>query len=163
MTVNSTKLGPGTLVLGETGMGQDASCQLTGAVVEWDKDKADDTRVLCGDVVAGGTTYTAKLSGTFLQDLSESDGLVAYTWANRGETVVFVFVPSTAAGATVTGELVIDPLAVGGTDDYGSTLTSDFEWDCVGEPELGWGGGGGGFAVEPDDADPATVRASVDA
>lgn len=98
--------------------------------------------MLCGDVVPGGTTYTASLSGTFLQDLAEQDGLVAFTWANRGTSVPFVFIPNTAAGATVTGTLVIDPLNVGSTDDYGSTMTSDFEWDCVGEPELNWPGAG---------------------
>lgn len=141
MAVNSTKLGPGTLTLGETGTLMDASCQLTGAVVEWDKDKADDIRVLCGDVVAGGTTYSASVSGTFLQDLAEEEGLVAFTWANKGQSVAFTFVPNTAAGATVTGTLIVDPIAVGGTDDYGSTLTSDFEWACVGEPELDWSPG----------------------
>ena len=136
MTAISTKLGPGTLTLGETGTSQDASCQLTGAVVAWDKDKADDITVLCGDVVAGGTTYSATLSGTFLQDLSADDGIVAYSWANKGLAVAFTFTPNTDAGATVTGTLIIDPIDVGSTDDYGSTMTSDFEWDCVGEPAL---------------------------
>jgi hypothetical protein len=141
MAVSSTKLGPGTLILGETGTTQDASCQMTGAVVAWDKDKADDITVLCGDVVAGGTTYTATLSGTFLQDLAEDDGLVAFTWANKGVETKFVYVPNTVAAATVTGVVVIDPIDVGSTDDYGSTMTSDFEWDCVGEPVLTFGSG----------------------
>ena len=144
MPAVSTKLGPGTLILGEVGTGQDASCQLTGAVVGWSKDKADDVTVLCGDVVAGGTTYTATLSGTFLQDLTADDGIVAFTWDNKGTQVPFTFVPNTDAGATVTGQVVIDPIDVGSTDDYGSTMTSDFEWDCVGEPAIAFGGVGGG-------------------
>ena len=137
MTANVTKLGPGTLQLGDVATGFDASCQMTGAVVAWDKNKADDITVLCGDVVGGGTTYTAKISGTFLQDLAEADGLVAYTWENKGVTVPFVYTPNTAAGVAVSGEVIIDPIDVGSTDDYGSTMTSDFEWDCVGEPVLG--------------------------
>ena len=153
MAVKSTKLGPGTLTLGDVGTLQDASCQLAGAVVGWDKDKADDITVLCGDVVAGGTTYTATLSGTFLQDLEDEAGLVAFTWENRGVSVPFTFTPNTAAGATVTGTVVIDPIDVGSTDDFGSTMTSDFEWDCVGEPALAWGGAAASAsretAVEP--------------
>ena len=148
MPANTTKLGPGTLILGEVGTNQDASCQVTGAVVAWDKNKADDITVLCGDVVGGGTTYTAKLSGTFLQDLADDAGIVAYSWANKGATVPFTYVPSTEAGATVTGNLIIDPIDVGSTDDYGSTMTSDFEWDCVGEPSLTFGDVGGGAQAE---------------
>jgi hypothetical protein len=50
--------------------------------------------------------------------------------------VDFTFTPNTAAGATVTGIVVIDPLDVGSTEDYGAVMTSDFEWACVGEPTL---------------------------
>jgi hypothetical protein len=155
MAVKSTKLGPGTLTLGETGTLQDASCQLTGAVVGWDKDKADDVTVLCGDVVAGGTTYTATLSGNFLQDLEDEAGLVAFTWANKGTEQPFTYTPNTAAGATVTGVVIIDPIDVGSTDDYGSTLASDFEWSCVGEPELAWGGVA--LAVGEEQSEPVGV------
>jgi hypothetical protein len=161
MAVKSTKLGPGTLILGPTGTPQDASCQLQNGVVEWDKDKDDDITVLCGDTVPGGTTYTATLSGTFLQDLEDdTTGLVAWSWANKGTTQDFEFVPNTAAGATVTGKVIVDPIAVGSTEDYGATLTSDFEWDCVGEPVLDWpaagalAAGGEPAALRQDDEQP---------
>jgi hypothetical protein len=157
MAVKSTKLGPGTLTIGETGTLQDASCQLTGAVVGWDKDKADDTTVLCGDVVAGGVTYTSTLSGNFLQDLEDEAGLVAFTWANKGVEVPFVYTPNTAAGATVTGRLIVDPIDVGSTDDYGSTMASDFEWDCVGEPDLAWGGAAATAVGDERAAEPVGV------
>jgi hypothetical protein len=138
MPANSVRLGPGTLTFGETGTPFDASCQLASGVVAWDKDADDPIRVLCGDTVAGNVTYTATLSGTFLQDLTEQTGLVNYTWENKGVTVPFEFVPNTAAGATVTGNLTIDPLDVGSDDEYGSVMQSDFEWDVVGEPLLTW-------------------------
>jgi hypothetical protein len=139
MPVSTTKLGPGTLTLGETGTELDASCQLLGAMVEWDKDKEDDETTLCGDVVPGDMTYTATLSGTVYQDLAEATGLVAYTWEHKGETVAFEFVPNTAAGATVTGDVIVDPLTVGG-DEMKVKMQSDFEWDCVGEPTIAFGG-----------------------
>jgi hypothetical protein len=135
MAGTATKLGPGTLVIGDTvAPSLDMSCQLSGAKVAWDKDKEDDTPTLCGDTVAGATTYTGKLSGTVLIDLSD-DGLVDFTWTNKGQQFPFVFIPNTAAGKQITGTVTVDPLDVGG-DEVKKNMTSDFEWDCVGMPEL---------------------------
>lgn len=151
--VNTTRLGPGLFTFGPTGTPLDASCQLANAVLEWDKDEDDPIRTLCGDTVAGSTTYSASISGSMLQDLADADGIVLYTWDHKGETVAFTFTPNTDAGATVTGELVIDPLAVGSSDDYGVVMASDFEWTCVGEPVLTIP------APPPLDAEPALVGA----
>jgi hypothetical protein len=142
MVAKSTRLGPGTLTLTPVtpGVPFDASCQLENAVISWDKDADDSITVLCGDVVAGAVRYTATLSGTLLQDLEDEAGLVAFTWENKGQTVAFEFTPNTVAGASVTGDLTIDPLDVGTTEEYGTVMDSDFEWDCVGEPVLAWGG-----------------------
>ncbi|AWY04759.1 major tail protein [Gordonia phage Emperor] len=133
MPAKTYKLGPGELILGETGGQLDLSCQLTKAQVTWDKDAEDPSHVLCGDTVPGDVTYTAKLAGTVLQDLS-ADGVVDFTWTNKGEAVAFRFVPSTTAGRTISGLVVIDPIDVGG--DVKTKPTSEFEWDVVGEPTL---------------------------
>jgi hypothetical protein len=138
MTANSVRLGPGLFTFGPTETPMDASCQLANGVVAWDKDAEDPITVLCGDTVAGSVTYTSTISGTLLQDLTVEDGLVAYTWEHKGEPVPFTFSPNTAAGATVTGTVVVDPLDVGSDDDYGAVMQSDFEWDIVGEPVLAW-------------------------
>jgi hypothetical protein len=156
MPASSVRLGPGTLQLGDVATLMDASCQLANGVVAWDKDAEDPITVLCGDTVAGSVTYSATLSGNFLQDLLLEDGLVAWTWANKGVAVPFTYTPNTAAGATVTGSVVVDPLDVGSDEDYGAVMTSDFEWDIVGEPVLSW------TAVVPDppladDQEPALV------
>ena len=143
MTANSVRLGPGSFSLGETTALQDASCQLSNGVVAWSKDADDPIHVLCGDVVAGAVKYTATFGGTMLQDLI-ADGIVEYTWENKGATVPFTFVPNDVNGTSVTGNLVVDPLDVGATDDYGTVMASDFEWDIVGEPILTIGGTGGG-------------------
>ena len=153
MPVKSVKLGPGTLTFGPVGTPMDASCQLANGVVTWDKNKDDDLTVLCGDVISGATTYTAKLSGTMVQDLDAgATSLVAWSWTNKGTEVDFEYTPNTAAGASVSGKCIVDPLDVGTTDDYGSTMTSDFEYDCVGEPNLGFGTTGT-LAVGADDGD----------
>jgi hypothetical protein len=135
MAGKATKLGPGVLTIGDVATGLDLSCQISAAKVEWDKDKEDDVQVLCGEAIAGGTTYTAKLTGTVLLDLSDQ-GMVDFTWTNKGAQYPFVFEPSTAEGKAVVGDLIVDPLDVGG-DEVKKNMSVDFEWDIVGEPTWG--------------------------
>lgn len=144
MPAKTYKLGPGELILGETGGELDLSCQLTKAQVTWDKDAEDAQPVLCGDVVPGDVNYTAKVAGTVLQDLG-ADGVVEFTWTHKGEAVPFRFVPSTTAGRTISGTVVIDPIDVGG--DVKTKPSSEFEWDVVGEPQLSPAGGAGAAAA----------------
>ena len=134
MPGKATKLGPGTLTIGETGTTLDLSCQLSAAWVKWDKDTEDPTEVLCGESIAGGVTYSGKLTGTVLLDLSDA-GMVDFTWTNKGQQFPFTFVPNTVEGRTITGSVTVDPLDVGG-DEVKKNMTTDFEWDCVGEPAL---------------------------
>lgn len=129
-------LGPGTIQIGEVGDLVDFTAQLTGGTVAWDKEKEDDVPVLSGGTKAGDTTYTATISGNVFQDLAAVDGLVEWTWANKGTQVPIVFTPSTAAGKSVSGEVIVDPIDVGG-DEMKTSPRSDFEWDFVGEPVLG--------------------------
>jgi len=135
MAGKATKLGPGKLTIGDTATLLDLSCQVSAAKVEWDKDKEDDTPVLCGETIGGGTTYSAKLTASVLLDLSDQ-GMVDYTWTHKGEQQPFVFEPSTVEGKAVTGDLIVDPLDVGG-DEVKKNMSVDLEWDIVGEPEWG--------------------------
>lgn len=130
-----TPLGPGLLTIGEVGAPIDISCQVITAQIEWDKDKDDDVTVLCGEVVAGETTYTASLTGELFQDVADAAGILFYSWENKGTTVPFTFTPNTAAGTSATGDLVMDPITFGG-DEPKANMTSDFTWSCVGEPAL---------------------------
>jgi hypothetical protein len=134
-TAQKTPLGPGTLTLGETGAELDISCQVTKAAIEWDKNKDDDVVVLCGDTVAGATTYTATISGEVFQDVQDPSGILATSWANKGTETSFTFVPNTAAGTSVAGVLVLDPIKFGG-DEPKQNMRSDFTWSIVGEPVL---------------------------
>jgi len=130
------KLGPGTLKVGETGTEIDFTCQVTAARVEWEVDAEDAVQVLCGDSVPGARTYSAVLTGSVLNDMGATVGIIEFSWANKGTTQPFTFHPSTNTGVKqVTGELIVDPLSIGG-DEVGQNMTSDFEWACVGEPDL---------------------------
>lgn len=130
------KLGPGELQIGAVGSEIDFTAQLTGCTVSWDKDKEDDVPVLSGGVLAGDTVYTAKISGNLFQDLGAEDSVLEWTWTHKGEALPFAFTPSSAAGKTVSGVVVVDPIDVGG-DEVKKRPRSDFEWSCVGEPTLG--------------------------
>ena len=134
-TPSVTKFGPGTLTIGEVGSPIDVSCQIISCQIEWDKDKDDDQVVLCGDTVAGATTYTATLTGEMFQDVADAAGILFYSWANKGATVPFTFTPNTAEGTSAAGDVVLDPLTFG-SDEPKANMTSDFTWDCVGEPVL---------------------------
>jgi|SRR5262245_17038864 len=132
MPAKVTKLGPGTLKVGATGTEVDFTCQVTAAHVDWTVDEGDDTVVLCGETVPGERTYSSVLAGTLYQDLS-TGGIVEYSWVHRGETQPFTFEPNDEWAASVAGNLILDPLTVGG-DTAGENMTSDFEWKIVGDP-----------------------------
>lgn len=135
MTVKTTKLGPGTLTVTFASTPLEFSCQVSKAVVTPAKDKDDDVTMLCGDVKAGATTYTATLDVTIDQDLEDPAGFVYASWTHKGEAAPVTFTPNTDAGGTVTGTVIVDPVSIGG-DTGGDDMTSDFTWDFVGFPTL---------------------------
>lgn len=129
----SYKLGPGSLVLGETGTPTEISAQITACTAEFETDSEDDVPTLSGGILPGDETETGQLTGTIIQDLSD-DGIVEWTWTNAGQVVPFVFIPNTVVGKQITGSLKIRRLNVGG--DVKTSPTSDFEWPFAGMPDL---------------------------
>lgn len=136
MPVNSTVLGPGTLEIGETGSLMDFTCQVTSATVSMEADREDPIPTLCGDNLVGEATYTAELEATLVQDLTES-GIVAWSWAHKGETLPVRFVPNNALGMEVNGRIIVDPISIGG--DVKARNTSDITYSFVGEPTIDFG------------------------
>lgn len=131
MAVKYTKVGPGTLTIGEIGSEADFSCQVTECVLTADKDQEDNLTVLCGDTVAGDIVYTYSLTGELVQDLS-SDGVVKYSHTNAGVELPFTFEPNSVSGPTISGVLIMDPLDIGGAAN--TKATAEFEFSVVGKP-----------------------------
>lgn len=134
MPVSAQALGPGKITVGKTGSLKDFSCQVTEATVTWGKDE-DNVNVLCGDTL-GNTVYSATFEGSIVQDWHDQNGILAWTWKNKGEVLPFVFVPSIAGKAQVKGNIIVDPIDLGG--ESMKKNTSDIKWTFAGEPSLSY-------------------------
>ncbi len=134
MAIESYAVGPGSLIFGAPGSPGEQAAQITSATVQFSTESEDDTDVLSGEVLAGEETSTYALAASLLQDLSES-GLVQWSWLNRGTVVPFEYVPNSAKGRSITGEVKVRPINVGG--DVKSRASSDVEFPGVGFPVLG--------------------------
>lgn len=127
-------LGPGTLTVGEVGSPLDMSCQLTNLRIQCEADSEDAELTLCGGSLAGDRTYSWTMAGNVAQDL-EKDGVIQWTWANKGKNVPFSFTPQNDRETTkVTGTVTVDPINLGG--DVGKRAMSEFEWSIIGDPAL---------------------------
>ena len=128
--------GPGILKFGEAGSQLDFSCQATEIALEPDKDQEDAVKVLCGDSVAGATTYNWALTGTAFQDLrtGATEGFTIYTLNNAGKEVPFTFTPNSTESPGFKGLVTIDPTKIGG--EVGGKATADFEFAVTGTPQL---------------------------
>lgn len=124
-------LGPGSLILGATGTDLNISAQVTAAKISWDVDAEDSMPVLSGGSIAGERNYTAKLEITAAPDL-EADGVVDWSWRNKGTEQPVVFVPNEGEASEFRGTVLIDPIEYGG--DVKKRNTSDWELEFIGEP-----------------------------
>lgn len=134
MPIKSHKLGPGTLTLGAANLQVNAqltACRLTPSE---NVESTDDIKVLSGEKLEGEDTvdYTYVLAGNLLQDL-DAAGVVDFSWDNKGLTVAFNFTPNTAAAASVSGQLRMIPISIGG-DEVEARMQSDFSWNVIGDP-----------------------------
>ena len=134
MAIKKQKLGPGTLTIGETGSGQEMAKQSTAVAIEPSYSDGDRQIVLSGDVDQEAAEWEGTLTATFFQDY-EANGLLAWTWEHDGETLPFTFVPNSAAGFEVSGDVVIRPATIGG--DVDTENTSEVEWSLPKRPSIG--------------------------
>lgn len=131
MTINTSTVGPGTLTLGEIGSTIEVACQVSEIMLSPSKDQEDAVNTLCGDSLAGDISYTFALKGTLVQDWSPT-GINKFCHTNRGVQVPFTFIPNSVDGPTLTGEVIIDPIDIGGK--VKTKPTAEFEFTVVGDP-----------------------------
>lgn len=128
MTVQSYKMGPGTLKF-DTGLATAASTQVVSCEIEPSEkvDQDDDIDVLTGEVLVGDETITFEwtVKATIVQDIT-SGSFVAWSWANAGQTKQFEFIPNTVGARKVTGSIVVVPIKIGGAAK--TRPQSDLTW-----------------------------------
>jgi hypothetical protein len=138
MTVNTITMGPGTLTIGDVGDLTTFSSQITNCRVTPNVDTGDPINVLSGETVPGDRDETWTLAGSLVQDLGAgidgADSKVEWLHANAGTTFPFTFIPATAAGRKITGNVTVEAVEIGG--DVKSKPTSDFEWQISGRPAI---------------------------
>src|SRR6188472_755566 len=118
-----SRQGPGTLTLGATEFGAQASAVTISPSVS----SEDGTPTLGNPEPAPDTTvdYVLKLSA--IQDWEEAAGLVNYLYDNALSEVAFVWTPKTG-GPSWAGDVQIVPMDVGG--DVAVQVITDVELPC---------------------------------
>lgn len=141
MVINHTELGPGTLILGAGALAVEAQLLSCKVVPTENVTTRAARKVLSGEELAesSSATYSATLQGTFLQDLGQAAGVVAWSWANKGTEQAVEYVPNETVLGTpngVSGLIIPVPLQVGG-DEMEADLEADFTWRFAEFPTLG--------------------------
>lgn len=128
------EIGPGVLTIGTESSLMTFEDQCTSAELQPSVDKEKPRRVLSGRNVPGARTESAKLVCEFLNDFGAQGSRSEWLWANRGKELPFKYTPNNAAGRTITGTLVVEPIAIGGK--AGDKPEKQVEFDLVDMPEF---------------------------
>lgn len=97
-----------------TGLERDYSAQATSVAIVPNTNTEDSVEVLDGTRIGGTNTAADTLDFTIISDLTASNGLVAFSWNYRGNTIAFEFVPDNDPLNTWTGTVTMQALQVGG-------------------------------------------------
>lgn len=133
MTIESYKVGPGTLTLGAGPLNVSAQVLSCSLVFAEKVKETDPVPVLSGEELAGtsSASLTWRLKGKVLQDLAAA-ALVDYSWTHAGETIAFKYVPNTAEDRAVAGKVRVIPFTIGGDVSKTDAAQSDFDWTGIG-------------------------------
>lgn len=133
MTINAHKLGPGSLIFGETGSPKEFASQTRTTSLTPETEEDDKLPVLSGEELDGDETYTWTLNGTILDEYTMA-GLAVWCHENRGELMPFEFIPNAEVTGAMkwSGQAKIRPIAHGG--EVKTRNENDFEFRVIGEP-----------------------------
>lgn len=137
MPVNTMTIGPGKLSIGADTALQNFESQVTACTLKPKVDNEDPIPVLSGEQAPGDRSESWTLEGELLQDFGSTKSTVEWLFAHRGETHPFTFVPSTAAGKSIKGQLVVEAVDIGG--EARKKPTSEFEFVVIGSPTFASG------------------------
>lgn len=130
MPLVDSRLGPGTLTIGTPG--KDYSFQVASLTLTPSVNSTDGVPTLAVPEPAPETQTDYSLDGDAINDFEDPTGLSRYCYDNDGDEQPFVWVPITADGTSVGGDIVVRAFPIGGTP--GEMLQTTFSWPCVGKP-----------------------------
>ena len=134
MAVNVLTIGPGVLTIGSDSLLSNFESQVTSVSLVPDVDTDDPINVLSGEQVAGDRSEAFTLEGSMLQDFGDTDSRTEWLFTHRGEEHPFSFTPNSAKAKKITGNLVVEAIAIGG--DARTKATSDIEFQVIGAPVI---------------------------
>lgn len=140
MTVNAPAIGPGLLTIGAAAALTNFSSQIRSAKLVPNVTKGDPIDVLSGEQAPGDRTETHTLVVSLQSDFGHADSRTEWLWEHRGEAHPFVYIPNNALGRQITGELVVEPIEIGG--DVKTKPAAEVTFDLVGDPVFGAVAGG---------------------
>jgi hypothetical protein len=130
MPITDSRLKNGKLGLGTVPVYFET--QATNVAIVPDHQQEDGVETLSGDMSEPSLETTYALTIQAIQDFTDADGFVNYTWDNTGTTVAFTWQPSGSTGPTFAGQCQIRAVEVGG--DVATQITTEAEFPCIGKP-----------------------------
>lgn len=135
MPLTDSRLGPGTLVIGEL---TSVECQMTNVRLVPEHNEEDGVPTLCEPepVPTFETAWT--LQGTAIQDfeLDSATGFQEYARANNGAEKPFTWTPNTNYGGATkvqySGTVQVRAVEIGG--EPGKQITTEFTMPVKGDP-----------------------------
>lgn len=126
ITESKLKLGRLRFTVGEADP-VDFTCQATNVRITPDHNEdGDAVETLCGDKLTPDTIRSDALNITAIQDFTDVDGFVAFSWDNDLAAVDVAWAPTGVGGPEYTGTVQVRAVEVGG--DVNKRLTTDAEW-----------------------------------
>ncbi|KFI52631.1 hypothetical protein [Bifidobacterium biavatii] len=128
MAEKTRTLGPGSLRIGATGSVKDFSADVINTALEPSTSSEDNDVFLDGHTEGGTQTETWALTGTIKEDFSTT-GLQVWCLQNSGKTLPFAWIPNTAGGLKLSGDVVIASIKFGG--DVKTKNSNDFSFTAL--------------------------------